>query len=70
MTQLTFERLRDAVADEAVAFAARILGDAAMHARAAGVGWEADEIRLLPAPRLLELIRRSRKVSATEPTAG
>ena len=49
---------------------ARILEGAAEQARVAGVGWETDEIRLAPAPKLLELIRRSRKVSATEPTAG
>ncbi len=49
---------------------ARILEDAASHTRAAGIGWETDEIRLVPAPKLLELIRRSRKVSAAEPTAG
>ena len=48
----------------------RILEGAAVQARAAGVGWETNEIRLVPAPKLLELIRRSRKVSATEPTAG
>ena len=49
---------------------ARMLEDAAMQARAAGIGWETDEIRLVPAPKLLELIRRSRKVSATELAAG
>ena len=49
---------------------AQILEDAAVHARAAGVGWETRELRLVPAPKLLELIRRSRKVSATEPTAA
>jgi len=52
------------------AVSARILEDAASHVRAAGIGWKADEIRLVPAPKLLELIRRSRKVSAAEPTAG
>ena len=52
------------------ATSARILEDAAVQARTAGVGWEIDEIRLVPAPKLLELIRRSRKVSATDPTAG
>ena len=49
------------------ATSSRILREAAAQATAAGVGWETDEIRLLPAPKLLELIRRSRKVSATEP---
>ncbi len=51
------------------ATSARILEGAAAQARAAGIGWEANEIRLVPAPKLLELIRRSRKVSATEPAA-
>ncbi len=49
--------------------ASRILGEAAAHAAAAGIGWADDEIRLVPAPKLLELIRRSRKVSATEKMA-
>ncbi len=52
------------------ATSARILERAAEQARVAGVGWETNEIRLVPAPKLLELIRRSRKVSAAEPTAG
>ena len=51
------------------AISSRILREAAAQATAAGVGWETDEIRLLPAPKLLELIRRSRKASATEPVA-
>ena len=49
------------------AISSRILREAAAQATAVGVGWETDDIRLLPAPKLLELIRRSRKVSATEP---
>ncbi len=49
---------------------ARMLREAAAEATAAGVGWKTDEIRLVPAPKLLELIRRSRKVSATEQSAG
>ena len=49
------------------AASARLLKEAAALATAAGIGWEADEIRLVPAPKLLELIRRSRKVSAIEP---
>ena len=48
------------------ASSARILREAAEQATAAGIGWMADEIRLEPAPKLLELIRRSRKVSASE----
>lgn len=46
--------------------ATEILSAAAEHASAAGIGWETDEIRLTPAPKLIELIRRSRKLSATE----
>ena len=45
---------------------ARILREAAEHAAALGIGWKTDEVRLVPAPKLLELIRRSRKLSATE----
>ena len=48
----------------------RILEEAADQATAAGVGWKTDDIRLSPAPKLLELIRRSRKVSAAEPSSG
>ena len=62
---------RDGSAGEAVgvdrASSARILQEAAENAAAMGIGWETDEIRLVPAPKLLELIRRSRKVSAAEP---
>ena len=61
---------RDGSAGEVVAAdrhaSAEILRAAAAHASAAGVGWETGDIRLVPAPKLLELIRRSRKVSATE----
>lgn len=46
--------------------ATEILSAAAAHASAAGIGWETDEIRFTPAPKLIELIRRSRKLSATE----
>ena len=45
---------------------AQILSDAVAHAAEAGVGWETGDMRLVPAPKLLELIRRSRKASATE----
>ncbi len=48
---------------------AQILKSAAAQAETVGVGWETDEIQLLPAPKLLELIKRSRKISAAEPTA-
>ena len=46
--------------------ASGILSAAATHAAASGVDWETGDIRLVPAPKLVELIRRSRKVSATE----
>ena len=46
--------------------ATEILSAAAGHAGEAGIGWETGEIRLTPAPKLIELIRRSRKLSATE----
>lgn len=46
--------------------AARILSEAAAHAAEAGIDWETDDIRLEPAPKLVELIRRSRKISVTE----
>ncbi len=49
--------------------AVEILSEAATHASAAGIGWETDEIRLDPAPKLLELIRRSRKQAANEQPA-
>ena len=61
---------RDGSASELVevdrAASARILREAAEHAKAAGIGWVAEEIRLVPAPKLLELIRRSRQISASE----
>ena len=50
--------------------AAKILSAAAAYAEAKGIGWATDDIRLVPAPKLIELIRRSRKVSATEQPAG
>lgn len=46
--------------------ASDILSTATAHASAAGIGWETDEIRLTPAPKLIELIYRSRKLSAAE----
>ena len=45
---------------------ARILKQAAKKAEAVKIGWETKETRLKPAPKLLELIRRSRNLSATE----
>ena len=50
--------------------AASILDRAAKLAAEAGIGWETGDIRFQPAPKLLELIRRSRKVSAAEQPTG
>ena len=47
---------------------ARILREAAEKAETEDVGWSTDKIRLVPAPKLLELLQRSRKLSATEAT--
>ena len=47
--------------------AAQILSEAASHAASLGIGWETSDIRLEPAPKLIELVRRSRKVSAATP---
>ncbi|MXY77403.1 MAG: type I-U CRISPR-associated protein Cas7 [Acidimicrobiia bacterium] len=61
---------RDGSAPEVVAIdrssAAGILDAAAERAADSGIGWESDEIRLVPAPKLVELIKRSRQVSALE----
>lgn len=46
--------------------AAAILAHAAQAAEEASIGWETKEIRLVPAPKLFELLRRSRAVSAQE----
>lgn len=46
--------------------ASEILSSAASRAESEGIGWETGEIRLTPAPKLLELISRSRKVAAAE----
>ena len=65
---------RDGSSDEIVevsrSAAARILRESASHARNAGIPWSGDEIRLQPAPKLLELIARSHKVAKTEPHGG
>ena len=45
-----------------------ILSAAAGHAQTDGIGWETGDVRLTPAPKLIELIRRSRKAAATEPS--
>lgn len=42
---------------------AAILAESVSHAVSAGIPWESGEIRLEPAPKLLELIARSRKVA-------
>ena len=47
--------------------AAQILREATSHAASLGIGWETSDIRLEPAPKLIELVRRSRKVSAAAP---
>ncbi|MCY3849251.1 MAG: type I-U CRISPR-associated RAMP protein Csb1/Cas7u [Acidimicrobiaceae bacterium] len=47
--------------------AARLLSQASERAARAGIVWEDDTISLTPAPKLLELLRRSREVSAREP---
>ena len=64
---------RDGSAGKAVELdrttATAILSAAADQAAAAGIGWETRDIRLVPAPKLVELIRRSRKASATESLA-
>lgn len=46
------------------ASASQLLKDAALNSTEAEIGWETEEIRLLPAPKLIELIRRSHSVSA------
>lgn len=55
----------DRVADLDRGSAMEILAAAARHAAALEIGWETDEIRLEPAPKLLELIRRSRVASVS-----
>ena len=47
--------------------ARRLLSEASARAARAGIGWEDGEIVLKPAPKLIELLRRSREVSAREP---
>ena len=47
--------------------AAQLLSEAAAHAARSGIAWEKAEIALTPAPKLVELLRRSREVSAREP---
>lgn len=47
--------------------AKRVLAAASAQAARAGIGWSEAEIVLKPAPKLVELLRRSREVSAREP---
>lgn len=62
---------RDGSAAEAIEVdretAAKLLAESVAYAGDMGIPWAVDEIRLQPAPKLLELIRRSRKVSVAEP---
>ena len=61
---------RDGSAPESVDIdrdsASQILGQAAQASSDFGLAWETAEIKLQPAPKLLELLRRSRGVSARE----
>ena len=65
---------RDGSVDEIVQLdrgaAAQVLAKSVTHATKAGIPWEMDEIRLEPAPKLLQLIARSHKVAATAPHKG
>ena len=47
--------------------ARRLLSEASARSARAGISWEDGEIALKPAPKLIELLRRSRDVSAREP---
>ena len=47
--------------------ARRLLSEASARSARAGIGWEHGEIALQPAPKLIELLRRSRQLSAREP---
>ena len=62
---------RDGGSPEAVSVdresAAQLLSEAATRAARSGIAWEEAEIALTPAPKLIELLRRSREVSAREP---
>ncbi len=48
------------------AAAAALVADAAAAAADVGLAWHTDEIRLTPAPKLVELVRRSRELIAAE----
>ena len=47
--------------------AARLLSEASAEAVRSGIAWEETEIALKPDPKLIDLLRRSREVSAREP---
>ncbi|MXW93936.1 MAG: type I-U CRISPR-associated protein Cas7 [Acidimicrobiaceae bacterium] len=47
--------------------AAQLLSEASARAERSGIAWEVEEVALTPAPKLVELLRRSREVSAQEP---
>lgn len=47
--------------------ATRLVSEAAAQAESAGIPWTDREIAMKPAPKLIELLRRSREVSAREP---
>lgn len=49
---------------------AQIVDRAAQASADIGLGWEASEIKLQPAPKLLDLLRRSRDVSARKTSGG
>ena len=49
------------------ALASRLLSEASARSALAGIAWEDDEIALQPAPKLIDLLRRSREVAAREP---
>lgn len=50
--------------------AADLLEQAAAAAAAAGLGWPDEEIRLVPAPKLVDLVKRSRAIAVDEGEAG
>ncbi|MCY4369982.1 MAG: type I-U CRISPR-associated RAMP protein Csb1/Cas7u [bacterium] len=43
-----------------------VLDEATEHASTTGIGWATNDIQLIPAPKLIDLIKRSREVSATK----
>ncbi len=52
------------------ATSADLLRQAAEEAQQAGLGWTTSEFRLEPAPKLVQLIKQSRRVSADKPLSG